>query len=69
MIFLLLVGFGIMALIQVPALVRKRWWKELICYSLLWLTGLALSVIISMGIIIPPISAVLNKYITSALGL
>jgi hypothetical protein len=69
MIFLLLVGFGIMALIQVPALVRKRWWKELICYAVLWLTGLVLSVIISMGIIIPPISAVLNKYITSALGL
>lgn len=69
MILLLLIGFGIVAFIQVPDLVRKKWWNELVCYSLLWLTGLILSVILSMGIILPPISAIINRYITSMLGL
>jgi len=69
MILLLLCGFGIIALIQVPDLVRRKWWKELICYVVLWLTGFILSVIMSMGIMLPPISAVINKYITSTLGL
>lgn len=69
MILLLLIGFGIVALIQLPDLVRKKWWNELICFVVLWLTGFILSVILSMGIILPPISAIINRYITSMLGL
>lgn len=40
-----LLGFGIMALIQVPPMVRKKWWRDLILYSVIFLLafGSALS--------------------------
>jgi hypothetical protein len=69
MIALLLIGFAIVALIQIPDLVRKQWWRELIVFMVLWFTGLTLSVMISMGINLPPISTIINNTITGMLGL
>lgn len=69
MIALLLIGFGIVALIQILGLVRKQWWRELICFTVLWSMGLILSLLISMGITLPPISTIINKSITGMFGL
>ena len=69
MIVLLLIGFAILALLQVPSLVRKRWWRELICFAVLWFMGLILSVMVSMGINLPPISTIINKFITETFGI
>jgi len=69
MIALLLIGFGIVALIQIPGLVRKQWWRELICFAVLWFTGLIFSVMVSMGINLPPISTIINKSITGMFGM
>jgi len=68
MIALLLIGFAILALLQVPSLVRKRWWKELICFAVLWLMGLIFSVMLSRGINLPPISTIINKFIAGMYG-
>jgi hypothetical protein len=69
MIALLLIGFGIVALIQVPGLVRKQWWRELICYTVLWFMGLVFSVMLARGINLPPITTIINDSITRMFGI
>ncbi|MDD3364892.1 MAG: hypothetical protein PHZ03_07935 [Syntrophomonas sp.] len=69
MIALLLIGFGIVALTQIPGLVRKQWWRELICFAVLWSMGLILSLMISMGITLPPISTIIGKSLTGMFGI
>lgn len=69
MIALVLMGFGMVALIQIPGLVRKQWWRELLCFAVLLSTGLILSVMISMGIEIPPVTTIINETITGMLGM
>ena len=69
MMALLLIGFGFVALIQIPGLVKKRWWRELICFAVLWSMGFILSVMVSRGINPPPISTIINKSITGMFGI
>jgi len=69
MIVLLLIAFAMLALWQIPGLVRKRWWKELICFTGLWSMGLILSLMLSRGITLPPISTIINKLITGMFGI
>lgn len=69
MIAILLIGFAMLALWQIPSLVKKRWRRELICFVVLWLMGFIFSVMISMGINLPPISTIINKYITGMFGM
>lgn len=69
MIALLLMGFGIVALIQIPGLIKKHWWRELTCFAVLWSIGLILSIMIAMGIILPPISTLINHTISGWFGL
>ncbi|MDP4093598.1 MAG: hypothetical protein Q8920_09580 [Bacillota bacterium] len=69
MIALLVIGFGAVALIQIPGLVRKRWWRELITFTVLLLAGFILSVVILVGVKIPPISTIINKFITGVFGI
>ncbi|NLB53535.1 MAG: hypothetical protein GX808_11480 [Syntrophomonadaceae bacterium] len=68
MIALLLMGFGIVALIQIPSLIKKQWRRELICFTILWSIGLVLSIMIAVGITMPPISTIINHYITVMFG-
>ncbi|MDD3854023.1 MAG: hypothetical protein PHD40_10295, partial [Syntrophomonadaceae bacterium] len=69
MIALLLMGFAIVALIQIPGLIKKQWWKELISFTVLWSIGLVLSVVVAMGIRLPPVSTVIGQFITGMLGI
>jgi cyanate permease len=69
MIALLLMGFGIVALIQIPSLIKKQWRRELICFTVLWSIGLVLSILVAVGITLPPISTIINHYITEMFGL
>ena len=64
MIALLLMGFAIVALIQIPGLIKKQWWRELICFTVLWSIGLVLSMMVAIGITLPPISTIIGQYIS-----
>lgn len=68
MIVILLLGFALLALWQIPGLVKKNWRKELVCFSLLWFTGLVLSLMIALGVRIPPLSTLIGQWI-SMLGI
>ncbi len=69
MILLLLLGFGIVAGVQVPSLLRQQWRKELISFAVLWAIGLVLSLMILRGITLPPLSTLINAAITSMFGI
>ena len=69
MIALLLIGFGIVAIIQIPSLVKKQWWRELICYTALWSIGLVLSIMVAIGIRLPPVSTIINQFINGMFGI
>lgn len=69
MIALLLMGFAIAALIQIPGLIKKQWWRELICFTVLWSIGLVLSVMVAIGIRMPPISTIIGHYISGIFGI
>ncbi|MEN6461890.1 MAG: hypothetical protein ABFC94_11050 [Syntrophomonas sp.] len=60
MIALLILVFAIIALLQVPSLVRKQWWRELITFLVLWLLGLILSILVSLGVKIQVTSIIWN---------
>lgn len=68
MIALLVIAFAIPAWLQIPILVKKRWWPDLICFTVLWSLGLVLSIMISIGITLPPISTIITKTISGVFG-
>jgi hypothetical protein len=69
MIVLLILGFAIIALIQVPSLVRKQWWRELIAFFVLWFSGLVLSVLLSLGVKVPGVTSVIWNLLSKIMGL
>ncbi len=69
MIVLLVIAFLILAIWQIPDLVRKRWWRELIIFFLFLSAGFILSTMLSMGITLPPITTIINKSINGMLGI
>ncbi len=69
MIEQLLIVFTILALWQIPALLRRHWWRDLIVFSSFWFMSLILSVILGMGIELPPISTIINKFIIRMFGI
>ena len=69
MIALLLVGFGIVALIQIPGLVNKQWWRELTAFIILWLSGLILSVMLTVGVKLPPVTNIIGDLVSKIFGI
>jgi len=61
---LLLLGFGIVALIQIPGLVRKQWWRELTAFLVLWAAGLILSILLAVGVQLPQVTTIIGKLIS-----
>jgi len=69
MIALLLLGFGIVALIQIPGLVKKQWWWELIIFTILWLSGLILSVLLVLGVKFPETTTIIGNMVSKLFGI
>lgn len=69
MIALLFLGFGIMALMEIPGLIQKQWWRELIGFFIFWSAGFILSIMMSMGITLPPVSTIINNSVIRILGI
>lgn len=69
MIALVLIGFIMLALLQIPSLIKNYWWRELICFAALWSMGLILSIMVTIGIKLPPISTIIGKSISGIFGI
>lgn len=58
----LLVGV-ILSLLEIPPLLKKKWYREIVVYLLLLLTGLALSALLALNIAIPtPLNLLIKIY-------
>lgn len=66
---LLIIAFSMLALWEIPSLVRRGWRRELACFVTLCLMGLIFSVMINMGVTLPPISTIINKWIAKMFGI
>jgi hypothetical protein len=64
-VFGILFGFGLIALLDVPRLIKKKYWKELCVYGVLLMTGLGLSLLLAMGVEIPPVSTAITNLVKS----
>ncbi|MGE5379512.1 MAG: hypothetical protein ACM3NT_00430 [Methylocystaceae bacterium] len=69
MIILVVIGFILLGLLKIPNLVSKGWWRELVLFSVLWSAGLVLSILMTMGIKIPPITTIIGQSISGMLGI
>jgi hypothetical protein len=57
---ILLIG-TIISLIEVPPLVKKKWWREIIVYLILLSVGMTLAILISKDVTIPTPIDLLTK--------
>jgi len=55
-VWLLLLAFGLIMVIEVPGLVRRGMWRELAAFGGLMVVGMALSVFEVMGIEVPTLT-------------
>ncbi len=69
MLIILLFVFLALALLDVPGLVRKKYWWELAVYSGLMLTALILSVLLVMGVPMPAVTTEIGKLTETVFGL
>jgi hypothetical protein len=53
MVFLIIIAFAVIGSIEIPGLVRKKLWRELIVFSILLSLGFSLSVYWCWGLIYP----------------
>ena len=62
-------GMGIIALVQVPILVKKKQWKELIAFSAFWIiAGVYASIILGTyagDIVVPNHTELLDRFFTA----
>lgn len=54
-ILAVLFGFALLALVQIPTMIRKRWWRDLTVYTIVYLTALivALSYVLDWPVLSP----------------
>lgn len=56
MVLLVIIFFTGIALIQIPGLIRKKFWPELIVSGILLLAGFVVSSLLAMGFSLPFVS-------------
>lgn len=57
---ILLIG-AIISLFEIPPLVKKKWWREIIVYFILLSVGMTLAILISANVTIPTPIDLLTK--------
>lgn len=63
MLIILFFIFLMIALIDIPGLIRKQYWWELMVYSGLMLIALILSVLIVSGVPLPAVTTEIGRFI------
>ncbi len=69
MIFLVILTFLGITMIEVPGLIKKRYWKELIIFSALLLLGFIPSILLSMEFEFPSLIKGIEKVVQYLLHL
>ena len=69
MIILITVAFAVAVMLELPGLIRKRYWRELAVYLPLLLAGFLISLALAMDIKLPPVSTRIGELIIRILGI
>jgi len=69
MVFLIFITFALIALVEIPGLIQKKYWPELAAFSILLFLGFGLSLLIVSGINPPYISSIIEQSIKKLLNL
>ena len=64
MIFLVLIGFSLLVALEIPPLIKKKYWRELVAFSLLTAGALFLSILQTFGVELPYIESILLETYT-----
>ncbi|MEL7566948.1 MAG: hypothetical protein AAGU27_18980 [Dehalobacterium sp.] len=63
MIFIMIMGFIIAASLEVPGLIKRKWWKELFWYSFFLINGFILTLLLMLGVEFPDISHIITSVV------
>ncbi len=69
MVFIIIIVFTMIALFEIPGLIQKKYWPELVAFSILLLLGFGLSLSIAIGFHPPYISNIIKQSIEKILDL
>ncbi|GAB6179235.1 hypothetical protein JCM14036_05540 [Desulfotomaculum defluvii] len=65
MIFLLILAFTTMACFEIPTMVQKQYWRELVLFLFLWLLAFVLSTLYTLGVQLPSPAALITIVVQS----
>lgn len=68
MILLLIVGFGLTALIELPGLLQRKNRREVLLFAALLGLGFTLSVLMELGVQFPEVTTTLNHFYKKLMG-
>lgn len=60
MILLLLCGFSLIFLWEVPRLIQRKYWRELLVFCLFMAVALLFSVLLTIGVELPQVSTAIG---------
>lgn len=63
MVILIILAFAIIVLLEIPGLIQKKYWPELIVFVILLFLGFGLSLLLVSGVNLPYISNVIAQSI------
>lgn len=69
MLYVVILVFGILALIQVPNMVKNKWWHDLIAYGILYFLALASFILYALQKPIPSPIKILTLFMHNAFQL
>lgn len=65
---LVVITFIVIAWLEIPELVQKKYWRELVAYCALLLPGFVLSLLLAMGVDFPPVSTSIFEIVKRIFG-
>jgi hypothetical protein len=60
--------FIVIAGLEIPGLIQKKYWRELVVYCALLLPGFVMSVLLAMGVDFPPVSTAIFEFVKRIFG-
>ena len=69
MVILVVIGFVVIALMEIPGLVQQKYWRELVVYCALLVPGFVMSVLLALGVNIPPVSTAIFEMVKKLFGI
>ncbi len=68
MLFLVIIGYLVLGILEIPPLIKKQQTKELVLYSVFFTLAFVLSILLVLGVNLPSPAKMLERVVTTFLG-